>query len=95
MTLKNELPQDITEKLMSLLHKVDGEYEIKNPLDMAKFVLEYGGKYPSLYEFLQLDEEEVVRIYEETGSVPPGVQLVKTTTTEGSNVTNIDFIKGD
>ncbi len=94
MSLNEQLPKFIEDKLMSLLQKVDGEYEVIDMLGLIKLVSEHCKEYPSLKELLQIDEEEVVKLYEETGVVIPGIKLVETSTTEGSNVTSINIIHG-
>ena len=94
MSEEYNFPKEINEKIMTLLKDVDGEYQITDLKAFAKLVAEYGEQYPSLYDFIEIDKEEIISHYKNTGEVPPGVKLVETSSEEGSNVINLRVLHG-
>ena len=63
--------------------------------DQAEAIFSCNGRaYPSLMNLVKLNEPEVIRHFQETGEVPPGVKVIKTTTVPGQNVTELEIFHG-
>ena len=93
-TTPPKFPAEIQAKLMSLLHEVDGEYEIADMKAFIEFVAANGAAYPELLAFVNINETALADHYETTGEVPPGVKMVRTTSHEGSNVVELEVVHG-
>jgi len=60
----------------------------------VELIAEHGDAFPFLRELITVNLDAVVKHYEETGEVPPGIKLIRTTTEAGSNVTSLDVLRG-
>lgn len=95
MSTPHDLPPDIAAKLMACWRRWMGttvsetrrRYLISSP-SMAR-------RSAFLRELITVNLDAVVKYYEETGAVPPGIKLIRTTTAEGSNVVGLDVLRGE
>ncbi len=94
MTTIQDLPEDLARRLMSLLTDTDGEPQVKDMPGLIVFIAEHCETYPFLLDLVNINEEEVIKHFEETGEVPPGIKLIGTSTEEGSNVTHLEILQG-
>jgi hypothetical protein len=79
-----DLPPELGTEFLSYLSEVNGEFEVADTQGLLMFIVEHGEQYPALYNLFELNEEAVVEHFERTGQVPPGIQLSRTTTRDGS-----------
>jgi hypothetical protein len=90
MTDRN-LPPGLQAEFLSFLRETDNCFEVVDLKGLAAFITQHGKDYPWLYELISINEEAVVKHYEETGEVPPGVKLIRTTQ-ESENVTRLEVL---
>ncbi len=91
----DELPVEIVERLLSFCTTdAAGHQQVADMKGLVAFVLKNAEKHPTLLNALTVDEDRLTRHIQETGEVPPGVKLVKTTTEDGSNVTRVQIVYG-
>ena len=91
---ENELPPEISAKLLTFLREENGEFQVADMQGLLKFVAEYGQRHPALLNLFNVDNEAVVERFKQTGELSPGVKIVKTTTQEGDNVTKLEIFRG-
>ena len=89
-----DLPPEIAAKFMACLEEVGGDYRVKDTMALVELIAAHGSEFPFLQELVTVDMDAVVKHYEDTGEVPPGIKLVRTTTEEGSNVVVLDVLHG-
>jgi hypothetical protein len=89
-----DLPEDIAKRLLSFFAETGGEPRVADMAGFISFVAEHSETYPILLSLININEGELIRHFEETGEVPPGVKLIGTTTEEGSNVTHLEILQG-
>ena len=89
-----DLPADLQSKLMSLMREVDGAYKVTDMGALLMLIVEHADKYPQLLEVVKVKEGALEEHYEWTGEVPPGVNVIRTTREEGSNVVGLEVLRG-
>jgi hypothetical protein len=89
-----DMPRDLAERFLALFTQTNGHTDVKDPLEAIKFIVEYGERYPFLFDLVDINEEAVIEHYQKTGEVPPGIKLIGTSTTEGDNVTYLEILQG-
>ena len=89
-----DLPSELGAKFLSFLREANGEFEVADMRGLLNFVAEYGQQYPALLNLFEINFEALGEHFERTGEVPPGVKLIKTTTREGDNVTELRVFHG-
>ena len=94
MSTPRDLPPEISARFMACLEEVNGDYQVKDKRALMELIAEHGATFPFLQELITVDLDAVVKHYEETGEVPPGIKLIRTTTNEGSNVVSLDVFHG-
>jgi hypothetical protein len=94
MNTPGSLPPEVAARLMECLEEVEGDYRVKDMEGLVTLIVEHGPRYPFLYELVTVNKDALVKHYETTGEVPPGVKLVKTIAEEGSNVVGLSVIHG-
>ncbi len=87
----DSLPPEIIAKLMSLLHEVNGEFEVIDDRQFVDFVKENENRYPALRGLLKLSDDAIRAHIERTGKAPPGIRAIRTTTSDDSNVTKLEI----
>jgi hypothetical protein len=89
------LPEDIQRRFLMLIHfHDDGTWECPDRRAFVDFILDNADAHPALLEFVCVDEERLMRHVRETGDVPPGIKIIKTSTAEGDNVTQLRVFHG-
>ena len=94
MTTHPEIPAALHSKLMSLMREVDGTYKITDMGAFLHLISEHAEQYPQLLDLVKVKEGALEQHYEQTGEVPPGVKLIRTTREEGSNVVGLEVLRG-
>lgn len=94
MNTPHDLPPELAAELMACLEEVNGDYYVKDMKALVTLVVEHGSAFPFLREFVTVNKDALVKHYEKTGEVPPGVKMVQTTTEEGSNVVGLNVLHG-
>jgi hypothetical protein len=90
-----DLPPEIRDRFFSFLRMGDdGNVQVPDQKAFIDFIYEMAPTYPALMNCLQLNEEKLTEHCRETGEVPPGVKLIKTTDVEGQNVTHVRIFHG-
>ena len=90
----DELPPDVAANLMKFIRQRDGEIEVIDREDFLDFIIDNCRRYPALQGLLKVDGDAAMDYYERTGKVPSGIRLIKTTTRDGDNVTELEIIDG-
>lgn len=72
----------------------DGSWECEDKRGFVNFIADNATAFPALLSLVQPDEEKIVQHVRETGSVPPGIKIVKTTTSSDDNVTQLRVFHG-
>ena len=90
----DDLPIEIRSRVLSFCRDVDGTLEVADMMGLVNFILDNSQAYPALLNLVKLNEAELIRHFQETGQVPPGVKLIKTTTVSGQNVTRLEIFHG-
>lgn len=91
----NDLPREVIERVLSFCTEdASGNQQVHDREGLVAFVFENSERYPALLNLLKVDEDRLTQHIQETGQVPPGVKIVKTTTAEGSNVTRVEIVHG-
>ena len=93
MTQNEEWPPEIAERFMKCLREVDGNFEVADMKGLLTLIAERGKEYPSLLNLVTINEDALVRHFEETGEVPPGVKMIGTTQLS-DKVTKVEIIHG-
>jgi hypothetical protein len=89
-----KLPKELAARLMTFLRETgEDEFEIVDMAGLVKFIGEHGKEYPFLFNMLQINEDALQAYFEQTGEVPPGIKMVRTTN-EGGNVTRLEVLHG-
>jgi hypothetical protein len=88
------LPPEIVAKLLSFGRVVEGEAELGDREGAMKFISANLAQYPALFSLVQLPVESLVKLYEDSGEVPPGVKLVKRIDFLGTNLTKVEVLHG-
>ena len=89
------LPEEIQQGVLSLVQlKEDGTWECPDRRALIEFIVENAEPYPGLLNLVRIDEERMMEHVRETGEVSPGIKIIKTTTTEGDNVTQLRVFPG-
>lgn len=94
MKSHDELPPEIGTQFLSYLREVDGVFQIADKEGLLKFVVEHGERYPVLLSLFSIDKEATVEHFKKTGEVPPGMEIIHTSTQEGGNVTKLEIFRG-
>jgi hypothetical protein len=90
-----DLPIEIRNRLASFIRvRDDGSSEIIDPRGFVDFVKDNAETYPALLDLITVDEERLTRHIEETGDIPPGIELIQTVQVEGENVTKLRITRG-
>jgi len=90
-----DLPIEIQDRVWSFVREhEDGTREVRDMRGLIAFIVENAEQYPSLLNLVKIDEDRVIQHAKETGEVPPGVKIVKTSTVEGENVTQVRIFHG-
>ncbi len=89
-----DLPTDVLTKLMTFLHETNGELQVIDMPGLVNFAVQHGEQYPILFNLFQVNKQTVLENFHQTGEVPAGVKLIRTATHEGSNVTELEVIRG-
>jgi len=90
-----DLPDEIVERVSSFCRRdADGNRTVEDMRGLVAFIVENAGQYPALLGLVSINEEAATKHIQETGDVPPGVKLVKTSAAEGSNVTHVQIVRG-
>jgi hypothetical protein len=90
----DNLPREILQKVLSFTREVDGHVEIADEDGFYQFIADNVQEHPALAQFVKLNEEALTKHCQETGEVPPGVTLIKTTQADGENVTEVRIYHG-
>jgi len=88
------LPPEIAARFIACLEEVNGDYRVKDNRALIELIAEHGAAFPFLRELISVNLDAVVKHYEETGEVPPGIKLIRTATEEGSNVVSLEVLQG-
>ena len=89
-----DMPRELAERFLALFTEVNGQSEVNDMAEFIRFIAEHGKQFPFLLTLVNVNEAAVIKHYEETGEVPPGVRLIGTSTPEGSNVTYLEILQG-
>jgi hypothetical protein len=94
-TNRVDLPSEIVERLRSFVRETDdGEIELIDKPGALGFIAEHCEQYPALLGLLSVNWDAIRKHYEDTGEIPPGVELVRTRTRPGENVTQLEILRG-
>ena len=92
---ERDLPEEIIQRVLSFCSvDADGSMAVEDMRGLVAFILENADTYPALRNLVSVNKDALTKHIEETGEVPPGVKLIKTTTIEGSNVTSVRIVHG-
>ena len=89
-----DLPPELRAKLLTFLRESNGEFEVVDMQGLVQFISEHAEQHPVLLRLVQVNEDVILEHFKQTGEVPPGIKLIKTTTPEGSNVTYLEIFHG-
>lgn len=56
--------------------------------------LQHVDQHPALLKAIAVNEDAVIKHVRETGQIPAGVKIIRTQTTEDSNITKLDIFHG-
>jgi len=90
----SDLPPHIVAALMKFVRVVDGNIEVTEVKGLVEFLLAHHDTYPALDDLVTVNWEKVWQHFEDTGEVPPGIELISTTNLPGTNVTRLQVIRG-
>ena len=94
MSILDNLPEDLAHELMSFITESDGGPQVADMPGFITFIARHADRYPALLGLINVNGDAVIRHYEETGEVPPGIKLIGTSTEEGSNVAHVQILHG-
>ena len=90
-----DLPGDLIERVLSFCTEDgDGNHTVADIRGLVAFIVENADRCPALLKLVTVNEEALTKHIQETGEVPPGVKLIKTSAAEGSNVTQVQIVHG-
>jgi hypothetical protein len=89
-----DLPPELGAKFLSFLREVNGEFEVADTQGLLLFVVEHGEQYPALFNMFEINMDVIVDHFERTGVLPPGVRLIRKSTREGTNITQLEVLHG-
>ena len=90
-----DLPDEIIERVLSYCTvDASGHQTVSDMRGFVAFIVENADAHPALLNLVSINEDAVTKHIQETGEVPPGIKLIKTSTAEGSNLTKVQIVHG-
>lgn len=88
------LPDELKTQFLSFLREGEnGQWELIDKDGLLNFVAEHGKTHPALWNLFTVNEDALVKHFEETGEVPPGVKMIAKTRIN-EKVTKVQILHG-